>query len=224
MVRPSSGLPASTLIRAPPLPRPASLYASIVLVRPVARVTVVTPRTMAAMVSSVRPGRANGWPRPMLTGRGSRVPPRTRWTCSPRPVRGALPALIARAAESRCARSAGTSAVSRTSAGMPSRQTAETHAPTPPTAARPVSMPENATLRMGSASTLPSRVPAAEPATAGTAIIVKYTATTWFGVKPRALSMPMCRYPETTAPLTTFPTIRAETSRPRTPKSVMKGR
>ncbi len=34
----------------------------------------------------------------------------------------------------------------------------------------------------------------------------------------------MCRYPETTAPLTTFATIRTETTRPITPNTVMNGR
>lgn len=88
--------------------------------RPVAKVTVATPSRTAQTVSSARPGRAKGSPRPRLTERGSRTPLSHRCTTSPRPPLGALPALIARAADSRCARSAGISAASSTTAGMPS--------------------------------------------------------------------------------------------------------
>lgn len=44
--------------------RPALPSRSIVVDRPVANVTVVTPRTTAASVRALRPGRANGRPSP----------------------------------------------------------------------------------------------------------------------------------------------------------------
>ncbi|MFM9698781.1 hypothetical protein [Streptomyces europaeiscabiei] len=74
--------------------RPALPNRSIVVARPVANVTVVTPRTTAASVRALRPGRANGRPSPSLTERGSRLPASRRWTPSARPARGALPALV----------------------------------------------------------------------------------------------------------------------------------
>jgi hypothetical protein len=62
-------------------------------------------------------------------------------------------------------------------------------------------------------------VPSAHPTIAGTETIVRYTAITCVGVKPSALSTPMCRNPATTAPLTTFATMRIATARPSTPNA-----
>jgi hypothetical protein len=45
---------------------------------PVANTIVVAPRRTAMTVTAARPGRANGVPRPKLTGRGSPVVARAR--------------------------------------------------------------------------------------------------------------------------------------------------
>jgi hypothetical protein len=66
-------------------------------------------------------------------------------------------------------------------------------------------------------------VPSTQPAIAGIEIIARYTASTWVGVNPSALSTPMCRNPATTAPLTTFATISTATARPIQPNTIRNG-
>ncbi len=104
---------------------------------------------------------------------------------------------------------------------MPSRARTFTHTamPTLPWNT-PASGPVKTSSKKGRASRLPVTVPRTHPATAGTEIIVRYTATTCPGVKPRAFRMPMCRKPEMTAPLTTLATISTATTMPRTPKAI----
>jgi hypothetical protein len=78
---------------------------------PVAKITATLPNVIATKVTTVRSGRANGAARPSATGRGThRSLPSSR--CASHPCRplGAAPTAMARAADRRPARSAGTSA------------------------------------------------------------------------------------------------------------------
>ena len=74
----------------------------------------------AARVTADRAGRVKGAARPIVTGRGSRIRAASRCAAYPCPAGGACPAAIAATADSRPARSAGTSAASPVSASMPS--------------------------------------------------------------------------------------------------------
>src|SRR5215469_11682330 len=78
-------------------------------------------------------------------------------------------------------------------------------------------------LSSGTDSTLPRTTPAKVPASAGIPACATYAATTWAGVKPMLLSTPIRRYPLTTAPLTTLPTISTDIASPMTPNATMNG-
>ena len=94
---------------------------------PNAKITAVAPNAIAASVTTVRAGRANGAARPRPTGRGRRSRAASRCAAYPRPVLGARPAAIASAADSRPARSAGPSAASAVSTSIPAGATTEAH-------------------------------------------------------------------------------------------------
>ena len=94
---------------------------------PNAKITAVAPNAIAARLTVVRAGRANGAARPRPAGRGSRSRAASRCAAYPRPVRGARPAAIAWAAGSRPARSAGPSAASTVSASIPAGATTDAH-------------------------------------------------------------------------------------------------
>ncbi len=61
---------------------------------------------------------------------------------------------------------------------------------------------------------MPATTPATHPARAGQPTRLRYATTTWAGVRPRLFSTPIRRYPATTAPLTTLPTISTAITRP----------
>src|SRR4029450_9658454 len=90
---------------------------------PAANTTVVAPSSTATTVAAARAGRADGVPRPKLTGRGSRVAASARRTRKPRPLRGARPTVIACTADSRPARAAAAAGAGPTTAGTPSSTT-----------------------------------------------------------------------------------------------------
>ena len=62
-----------------------------------------------------------------------------------------------------------------------------------------------------------------QPATAGRPIRLRYTATTWAGVRPMLFSTPILWYPATTAPLTTLPTMSTAITRPISANATTKG-
>src|SRR5215469_12630148 len=78
-------------------------------------------------------------------------------------------------------------------------------------------------LSSGSDSTLPTATPARVPASAGIPACATYAVTTCAGVKPMLLSTPIRRYPLTTAPLTTLPTISTDIASPMTPNATTNG-
>src|SRR5215470_9519925 len=78
-------------------------------------------------------------------------------------------------------------------------------------------------LSSGTASTLPTTTPAKIPASAGIPACATYAVTTCDGVNPTLLSTPIRRYPATTAPLTTLPTITTDITSPMTPKATTNG-
>ena len=94
---------------------------------PNAKITAVAPNAIAASVTAVRAGRANGAASPRPAGRGRRSRAASRCAAYPRPARGARPAAIASAADSRPARSAGPNPASSTSANIPAGATTEAH-------------------------------------------------------------------------------------------------
>jgi len=94
---------------------------------PNAKITAAAPNAIAARVTTVRAGRANGAARPSPTGRGSLSRVAIRCAAYPRPARGARPAAIASAADSRPARSAGPKAARAVSASIPAGATTEAH-------------------------------------------------------------------------------------------------
>src|SRR5262249_56357357 len=71
----------------------------------------------------------------------------------------------------------------------------------------------------GTASALPTTTPARVPASAGIPACATYAVTTCAGVNPMLLSTPIRRYPDTTAPLTTLPTITTDITSPMTPNA-----
>jgi hypothetical protein len=137
------------------------------VLRPAAKITAVTPNTIAASVTRVRAGCANGPARPMVTGLGSRrALPSSR--CAPYPWagRGARPDAIACTALIRPARSAIANAVTPTRPSIASgtvrlTQSGTARLPTPKTCA--------AWPSIGTATRLPVVTPAAQPMAAGTA-------------------------------------------------------
>ena len=130
---------------------------------PNAKITAVAPNAIAASVTAVRAGRANGAARPRPAC-GSRSRAASRCAAYPRPARGARPAAIASAADSRPARSAGPNPASSTSANIPAGAMTEAHQGTCwlPTPYAPAEL-----CSTGAASTLPATTPARHPARAG---------------------------------------------------------
>src|SRR6516164_2435781 len=180
----------------------------------------MTPNTIAARVTIVRLGRANGPASPIVTGRGSRARPSSRCAAYPCAGRGARPVAIACTALIRPARSASSSAVSPARPSMASGTATSTHtgtasAPTPYTCAV---WPSN-----GTDSRLPAATPARQPRNAGTATWIRYEATTWAGENPMDFSTPIRRVPATTAPLTTLATTSTDSTSPITPNATMNG-
>jgi len=78
-------------------------------------------------------------------------------------------------------------------------------------------------LSNGTDSALPRTTPAKVPASAGIPACATYAVTTCAGVKPMLLSTPIRRYPLTTAPLTTLPTISTDIASPMTPNATTNG-
>src|SRR5215468_8023318 len=78
-------------------------------------------------------------------------------------------------------------------------------------------------LSNGTASALPTTTPARVPASAGIPACATYAVTTCAGVNPMLLSTPIRRYPDTTAPLTTLPTITTDITSPMTPNATTNG-
>src|SRR5215470_5205030 len=78
-------------------------------------------------------------------------------------------------------------------------------------------------LSSGTASALPTTTPARVPASAGIPACATYAVTTCAGVNPMLLSTPIRRYPDTTAPLTTLPTITTDMTSPITPNATTNG-
>src|SRR5215471_1335441 len=78
-------------------------------------------------------------------------------------------------------------------------------------------------LSSGTDSALPRTTPASVPASAGIPACATYAVTTCAGVKPMLLSTPIRRYPDTTAPLTTLPTITTDITSPMTPNATTNG-
>src|SRR6516225_10401604 len=78
-------------------------------------------------------------------------------------------------------------------------------------------------LSTGTDSRLPRTTPARVPASAGIPACATYAVTTCAGVNPMLLSTPIRRYPDTTAPLTTLPTITTDITSPMTPKATTNG-
>src|SRR5215469_15507528 len=78
-------------------------------------------------------------------------------------------------------------------------------------------------LSSGTDSALPTATPASVPASAGIPACATYAATTCAGVNPMLLSTPIRRYPATTAPLTTLPTISTDIASPMTPNATTNG-
>src|SRR5215467_206504 len=78
-------------------------------------------------------------------------------------------------------------------------------------------------LSSGTDSALPRTTPARVPASAGIPACATYAVTTCAGVKPMLLSTPIRRYPLTTAPLTTLPTISTDIASPMTPNATTNG-
>ncbi len=94
---------------------------------PNAKITAVAPNAIAARLTRVRAGRANGAARPMPTGRGRRSRAASRYAAYPRPAFGARPAAMAWVADSSPARSAGPSAASPVSASIPAGARTDAH-------------------------------------------------------------------------------------------------
>ena len=94
---------------------------------PNAKITAVAPNAIAARLTAVRPGRANGAARPRPAGRGRRSRAASRCAAYPRPDRGARPAAMAAVADSRPARHAGPSAASAVSTSIPAGAATEAH-------------------------------------------------------------------------------------------------
>src|ERR1700749_1681141 len=65
---------------------------------PIAKITAVAPNAIAASVTAVRAGLANGAARPRPTGRGRLSRAASRWTAYPRAAPGAPPQAIPRPA------------------------------------------------------------------------------------------------------------------------------
>src|SRR5215471_14767689 len=78
-------------------------------------------------------------------------------------------------------------------------------------------------LSSGTDRTLPTTKPASVPASDGRPACATYAATTCAGVKPMPLSTPIRRYPATTAPLTTLPTMSIDIASPMTPNAITNG-
>nr|BFE73250.1 hypothetical protein GCM10020092_065510 [Actinoplanes digitatis] len=72
-------------------------------------------------------------------------------------------------------------------------------------------------------SALPATTPSAAPASAGTSACARYARTTWFGVNPSALRMPIRRVPVPTAPAITLPTMSTAITTPSTPNATRNG-
>ena len=193
-----------------PIRSEAALKSVMVRARPLAKTTVVTPISTAAKVRALRAGRAKGSPRPMLTERGSREPASLRCTFRP-------PAALGRRArgdrrDRRHARRAPRRDV-RGQADHQRHPDQTRRVASRLTTGRPPSEHESL-LQQRRGDHAAEREPTTVPATAGTAMVATYTRTTWRGVKPMVLKTPMSRYPETTAPLTTFSTISTATAAP----------
>ena len=94
---------------------------------PNAKITAVAPNAIAARVTRVRAGRANGAARPRPTGRGRRSRAASRCMAYPRPAFGARPAAMACVADSRPARSAGVNAASTVRISIPAGARTDAH-------------------------------------------------------------------------------------------------
>ena len=109
-----------------------------------------------------RAGRENGAASPVATDSGTPSCAASRYATTPRPARGACPAVIAATAGSHPARTAGTAAATPASASMPSGTVRLIHSGTntrsPWTGYRSIT---------GSTHQFPSTVPTTAPAAAG---------------------------------------------------------